>query len=49
MLDVACSPDTSGHCERSESGGLEHEFTEEGTLEDCSWYFRFHQDFVINI
>ena len=33
----ACEPDTSGHCERSESGAPE----------DCSWYFCFGRDFMM--
>ena len=40
VLDVACKPDTSGHCERSESGSQVHQLAQGDTLEDSSWHFR---------
>ena len=46
MLDVAWQSDTSGYCERSESGSQVHQLAQGNTLEDGGWHCRmcfFHE------
>ena len=37
---MRCQSDTSGYCERSESGSQVHQLAQGDTLEDSGWHFR---------